>query len=624
MKMPKKLLALLLTLAMALSCVVSAGASTVPVSMMDGVGTVDPSTEGEAIINDTTDPNHTQQTQTKYASGTADGRARSEGPLPTDPIRLELPTVNANVLNMILDPHGLINKTGAARYGGAGAVSFANDTALYFLQSVSSGGEYTYGKSSQEMTVTNKSNLDVGLDVTLLVNKGDSEFDFAASEEDLKDAEGATMYLALQKDGSDFPVAAVASGDDVYEDLTISIGSGDTLEPFIDATTPAEAAYDSTVSGDKQYPKVAFQWAKTEAEDAEGNPVTVDVDNDTKEEFIGAFAGYTFALGYAANGGTRSIISGDAVTTLSGDAIQFDAGTVPTDYTVTANPAEIMDTANDVNVTVTFSKEGSDIGYAYFVVTAGAIGGASDGNSATFSFDALTSNTRDVDGQANFVDTIPMTDGAYVNGWNEDGGYIWAFVEDYMGDNATVTSGDELLASWGHDDATVPSGYASISFNLYGSINTPAEDAKTSVWDGQGHDITLDLIWDVFEIKGDVAGAEGGGDRVRGTAPKVVVTKASAGTGTTGANSRTLTLTWTKGDGGYADYKPSTSLVLSNGKTLAMTAATTATGGTLTSNTTTTQSMLGNSSVTGTITFTSASDSTKTYTTPAITGLRTN
>lgn len=616
MKMPKKLLALFLTLAMALSCVVSAGA-TAPVSMTDGVGSVDPSTEGEE--------NPGQQTQTKYASGTADGRARSEGPLPTDPIRLELPTVNANVLNMILDPHGLINKTGAARYGGAGVVNFAADTPLYFLQSVSSGGEFNYGSSSQEMTVTNKSNLDVGLDVTLLVNKGDSEFDFAESEEDLADAEGATMYLALQKDGSDFPVAAVASGDDVVVDLAISITSGDALEPFIDATTPAEAAYDSTVSGDKQYPKVAFQWAKTEGEDAEGNSVTVDVDNDTKQTFIANMGSYSFTFEYAANGGTRSIISGDGVATLSGDVIRFSEGTVPSGYAVTAEPAEIMDTTNDVNVAVTFSTaSGDDIAYAYFVVTAGAIGGASDNDIATFSFDAIESDTRDADGQAHFVDTIPLTDGAYVNGWDENGGYIWAFVEDYKGKTVGAVSGDTLLADWGHDDATVPSEYASISFNLYGTINAPAEDAKTSVWDGQGHDITLDLIWDVFEIKGEVAGAEGGGGSVRGTAPTVVVTKASAGTGTTGTNSRVLTLTWTKGDGAYADYTPSTSLVLSNGRTLAMTAATTATGGTLTSNTTSTQSTLGNSSVTGTITFTSASDSTKTYTTPAITGLRTN
>ncbi|MBQ6987339.1 MAG: hypothetical protein IJQ25_10180, partial [Oscillibacter sp.] len=217
----KKLLATMLAGVMALSCVVTAGA-TEP-SKTDGVGGVDPEETGVVVPA-------TPKSQTKYAGGNATGSSRTEGKLPVDPVRIELPTINAKTLDMIIDPFGLINRTGAARYESADvAVEFQKDTPLYFLNSIGDnpaaeddedapGTLYKFTDETQALTVTNKSHVPVGLDVTLRVNKNDSVFKFVDSKDALEaETEGAAMFLALK------------SGEDIYDvkDLTATAADED-------------------------------------------------------------------------------------------------------------------------------------------------------------------------------------------------------------------------------------------------------------------------------------------------------------------------------------------------------------------------------------------------------------
>ena len=551
----KKLLATMLAGVMALSCVVTAGATEpTPPSDHDGVGAVDPADTGVAVTDDG------QKTETKYASGNAKGTSRSEGRPGVDPVRIELPTIDQATLNMILDPYGLINGTNAARYASDDyAVSFAENTPLYFLNSITPDADdaeapatYAFTNETQTFTVTNKSHLPVGLDVTLQVDKGGENFSFVKSldalsataaegDEEVEDgdddadaASGALMYLALKKGETPYAVEDVEEiiGVPTIENPVLVEGEDD--EPDTNVLAGEITASVPTAAGNSGYPKAVFQWATAMSKDEEsGEVAAVDVDDETKEAF-------NTALGEAGKNITVAFDQEDDDTAPTLTITAADVG----DYEATPSPNVITNTTYDTNVTVTYADEdGNAVAYVYFVVKADALAATDgeykyeDGNDVVLT--VMAPEEVAATAQARFTDSIPMNENAYVKGWDASGGYFWAFVEE---------ADDNDLTGWGQADAKESVGeYESISFSITGSINAPDKDAKTSVWDGIGSKITLNLIWDVFEVGDNVEAASGPkGD-------KASITDVSPATGTKSSN-RNATINFGGATEDYEEY----------------------------------------------------------------------
>lgn len=630
-KLLHKWLAMTLACVMALSCVTFAAAAAGPapyqppddyyepytddsndgnsaMSFVDGVGNVNPVVTGTEVTTSSGGNiagELTQEVETKYASGGTKGISRSEGPLPADPIRLELPTVGVRTLDMILDPHKLIQATNAARYSNEDGykATFSGD-ALYFLNSVTSGDtafEYGYTDTTQNLTITNKSNLPVGVDLTLRVDKGlisgdTFDFDFVDDKDSLSTASGDTlaqMYLSLQTINSggavDIQKAVKKYGstdDDKVKPLpTATVHSGDDLVGIIGATTP-DTPYD--IANSQYKDKVTFQWAKVSSGDSFG-----EIAMSEKEAFLTALGG---------SGNTITVTDGDTeAATTSGDKLTVDVQAL-TGYKSEATPKTITNAARDVNVSVRYYKEANsvqtDIAFVYFVIKANELPTGTSGKIVRIT----VAKSADPDepttdmGYAAIRTTLAKPVDAYVKGYDatNETGYYWAFVE-------STSSGD--LTLWEQQDLIgFKPDYPSVTFNITGAINGVPEGVKKSAWDGHGDKIKLNLIWDVFAVDDDAEVGGGGGNSVTGTPPTVTATTKPSGTGT---SVRKLVLTWTNGTDDYADYAPSTTLVLSNDSSLTMTKAINNTGGTLTN--TNAYNTIGNINTTGTVTFTSAS-----------------
>lgn len=109
-------------------------------------------------------------------------------------VHVELPTFpeeDGSVFDFIMDPQGLIEATGAAKYGGA---SFEEGGTLYFKNEE---GDYAYSSKSDRLTVTNKS--DVPVEVTVTAKLDDCGGLDMAEDAGFSD-ENAELFLALTDD----------------------------------------------------------------------------------------------------------------------------------------------------------------------------------------------------------------------------------------------------------------------------------------------------------------------------------------------------------------------------------------------------------------------------------------
>lgn len=153
----------------------------------------------------------------------------------TDIFQVELPTVpeNDTTFNYILDPTGVIAETDAAKYEGK---KFVPDKTLYFQNTGDNqvtdsvdGTDvtYDYSDSSNKLTATNKSTMDVDIKVkaTISAVKG---ITMASSSTFAEDKTEPMLYLALKDDddgNSDTAVTAdgvevsskIAKLDGAYE-----------------------------------------------------------------------------------------------------------------------------------------------------------------------------------------------------------------------------------------------------------------------------------------------------------------------------------------------------------------------------------------------------------------------
>lgn len=587
-KMLTKMLAVAMAWAMLLSCTVMASATTTTTTPASGIGG-----EGELQSGTWGDVGIESSGTLNYASGHATGKSHNEGPVPSDVIRLQMPTVTGNALDMILDPHGLINQTKAMRYGGENVASFTAPNALYFLNKVDAdnSNKAIYTDQTQDLTIENRSNVAVGVDLTLRVQKGSGSggqgaFKFVSSTGDLKSSGAATMYLAIISQNSsgvvvdaNTPVALDTSADSVRY-LPVVLSGGDTTDSAdlihsYTANAPVVASmgtFQFFSSGDNRL--TWYEMAST------GNVfVTVEVVSSGAaslgsggEHFNGD---YPNGISVYDNGNVLKITA--TAGTNEGIKIQPDQITAYTSQDPSI--AYVLNTSaprEAIPVTVLFyneadtTMEGAPEAAMYFNLKAGDLSAQTVGTKATLVPLVGEDYQLKPAATATLSKTISKAQGAYVQAWNVDAGYYWAYV------------GDTDFATFGGDESAVD--YDSLSFSLQGGIG--GYDA----WDTIGGDIKLDLIWDVHATpdKG-----------LNGTAPTVTATS-KYGSSTT---AKTLKLTWTQGTGDYADYTPDTALALTGGSvaSITMTSATTATGGTLTNGTN--KSAVPSAAVTGTVTF---------------------
>lgn len=132
----------------------------------------------------------------------------------SDVFSVVLPTIPENgdtTFNYILDPTGVIKDTEGAKYSGA---TFADGKTVFFANAGASGGAVTYSDTSDTLTITNKSTMDVDVTVKATVKAVDgikmaSSGTFDASDTEaklylaLKDADTANSEKAITTDGAE-------------------------------------------------------------------------------------------------------------------------------------------------------------------------------------------------------------------------------------------------------------------------------------------------------------------------------------------------------------------------------------------------------------------------------------
>lgn len=132
-------------------------------------------------------------------TGTDTGSGKYEGSVDeTSAFTVDVPTNAANVFNFFVDPNGLLEETGYARFKDLSESkdNFEEDATLFFTRTVAGTVTKKYGKDSDSVTLTNMSSYEVDVEVTASIAGVDS-ITLAENAEDIGDAEDPTLYLAI-------------------------------------------------------------------------------------------------------------------------------------------------------------------------------------------------------------------------------------------------------------------------------------------------------------------------------------------------------------------------------------------------------------------------------------------
>lgn len=189
------------------------------------------------------------------ATDSLDGEIGNEGPIEANKIKIILPTVAASTYDMILDPHSLIKRSNNARYTAQkyaftyGGEDSAKEGAnrLFFRTSETKDGSGTvtainWTKDSAEATITNKGMDDITVTLTVEVDPKTNDFDFVDSEADLTSTTDAQMYLAVVSGDKSKAVAAPAEdAETTLGDPTVAVTDKGT-DNYLDSATFAWTA----------------------------------------------------------------------------------------------------------------------------------------------------------------------------------------------------------------------------------------------------------------------------------------------------------------------------------------------------------------------------------------------
>lgn len=174
-----------------------------------------------------------------------------EGSVNQDIYQVKLPTVADSVFNFIIDPQGLINKTGGATYGDK---KFEDNSTLFFKRSDGKVKE-DYSNSSDEVTITNMGSVAVKVSLKISISSDSLGGIVLTDDRKFKDDKNASLYMALVDGENVVPIGK----DGVTRDIIIDAAPEDAYEYGYDSERK-EYTYQmkEDVSG-IEFPSYSFQ-----------------------------------------------------------------------------------------------------------------------------------------------------------------------------------------------------------------------------------------------------------------------------------------------------------------------------------------------------------------------------
>lgn len=162
-------------------------------------------------------------------SGSTSGSGSLDIVEKSDVFSVDLPTIPESgdtTFNYILDPTGVIKATEAEKYSGA---TFADGKTVYFAnQPATESGAVSYSDTSDALTITNKSTMDVSVTVKATVKTVDGIKMSTTDTFDADDTE-AKLYLALKdKDSTNSATAITANGAELTSTINALAGAYET------------------------------------------------------------------------------------------------------------------------------------------------------------------------------------------------------------------------------------------------------------------------------------------------------------------------------------------------------------------------------------------------------------
>lgn len=161
------------------------------------------------------------------------GRVSLEDVVDPEVFRVELPTVStgylATAFDFVMDPQGLIASTNGAAYKnntsnalGVSTNIIADKGTLFFANTTSNNTVSQLSSSSNALTITNKGNMDVNVELTAEVVSLNGVT--MVSSNTISDGAAPSVYLAVKDDNGETPIfggkisvsASISGQDDAY------------------------------------------------------------------------------------------------------------------------------------------------------------------------------------------------------------------------------------------------------------------------------------------------------------------------------------------------------------------------------------------------------------------------
>lgn len=161
--------------------------------------------------------------------GSETGIGEVEGSVKTDIYQVILPTETDGIFDFILDPQGLINKTGGVAYGGK---KFETGSTVFFERK-DGETEEDYNSKSDFVTITNKSSIAVDVSLHVSISPSSIEGIMMTNDKEFNGDTDESLYLAVTDGENEVPIGQ----------------EGVAIDVTIDAAP--EGAYEYTYDGEK-------------------------------------------------------------------------------------------------------------------------------------------------------------------------------------------------------------------------------------------------------------------------------------------------------------------------------------------------------------------------------------
>lgn len=146
--------------------------------------------------------------------GSETGIGEVEGSVKTDIYQVILPTETEGIFDFILDPQGLINKTGGAAYGGK---KFETGSTVFFERK-DGETEEDYNSKSDFVTITNKSSIAVDISLHVSISPSSIEGIMMTNDKEFNGDTDTSLYLAVTDGENEVPIGQEGVAIDVTID----------------------------------------------------------------------------------------------------------------------------------------------------------------------------------------------------------------------------------------------------------------------------------------------------------------------------------------------------------------------------------------------------------------------